>query len=306
MTHGTVSYASEPPPLGSRATVACDAGYYLDIEGTDLQLTCVAEPGVATAAWDRVVPTCVACATGYYSLSGALRCSPCPVGTYAPERESGECKPCEKGHFCGGTAVTRFLTIDSTALQRTCQPGTQWHLDSVALDSVDSYPFTGVTGSDIMEESDVRCKALCMDTVGCTHAILRHTTTRPTTAPTAAPSASPSVAPTAPTAAPSASPSVAPTVEPTMSPTTTAPTISPTAAPTAAPTAEPVTRRQRRQLLETTQSLTVHCDLCRVDDEDSRLADVLLDNAGDDYSSAVRIFQGARVHVSLKVFYVSI
>ena len=58
------------------------------------------------------------------------------------------------------------------------------------------------------------------------------------------------------------------------------------------PTAAPTARRRRRRLLETVQSLDVHCDLCRVDDEDSVLADVLKDDAEDDHSSVVRIFQG--------------
>jgi hypothetical protein len=50
------------------------------------------------------------CHAGYYCLAGTAVMTPCPRGTYNPDRggisESAACKPCDPGKYCNDTALT--------------------------------------------------------------------------------------------------------------------------------------------------------------------------------------------------------
>ena len=276
-------------PQGATECLPCFNGYFAETPASEMCTIC--PPGYECTADTKAI-----CKPGYFAAGGATRCTPCARGSYAPSSGASECLTCSEGHSCGGQQILSFRRVESKKKQVSC-------VGSRLLGSYALAPLIVAEEKDANQTDIAGCQARCLNTTGCTHAIVRADTVAPTATPTAAPTRNPTHAPTtAPTHAPTHVPTVAPTAGPTHAPTA-APSASPTQAPTQAPTAEPSTAppstaRRRLQGLSgpegTPATLPMVCDLCEIGQDE--MWSVVLTSAGvtNVTRQDVQIYEGVR------------
>uniref|UniRef100_W5M2P7 Tyrosine-protein kinase ephrin type A/B receptor-like domain-containing protein n=1 Tax=Lepisosteus oculatus TaxID=7918 RepID=W5M2P7_LEPOC len=112
-------------PAGSAAPSPCPTGTFSNSTGLQSPGQCaVCPPGTHCSGSNNTSPA-GPCAPGYfctggssssyqheaqeghYTLLGAVRAEPCPLGTFQPDRAQSTCLPCLQGHFCNQTGAVQ-------------------------------------------------------------------------------------------------------------------------------------------------------------------------------------------------------